>query len=76
MSAVKSRRAVALAAAVAAALLLGGCRAADRAAVTGTPSGTPPVVTGSGAQDPLAGIEATVGAVERDLDADAGVAGR
>jgi hypothetical protein len=33
-------------------------------------------VRGSGAQDPLADIEATVGAVERDLDADASVAGR
>jgi hypothetical protein len=73
MSAVTSRRAVVLTAAVTATLLLSGCRGADRVAA-GAPSGTP-VVTGSGAQDPLAGLEATVGAVERDLDADADAAG-
>jgi hypothetical protein len=76
MSAVTSRGAVALTALVAVTVLVGGCRAADRAAATGAPAGTSAVVTGSGAQDPLAGVEATVGAVERDLDADAGVAGR
>jgi hypothetical protein len=57
-----------------AALVLGGCEAGDRAA-------TPAVSTAGagsspGAPDPLAGVEAVVGAVERDLDADAGVAGR
>jgi len=67
---------VALTAAVAATLLLGGCRAADRVAASGAPEATSPIVTGSGAPDPLAGIDATVTAVERDLDADAGVADR
>jgi hypothetical protein len=60
---------------VAAVLLLGGCRAANGAAA-GAPPAPSPVVAGSGAPDPLAGIETTVGAVERDLDADAGVADR
>jgi hypothetical protein len=70
MNAVTSRRGVALAAVVAVGLLVGGCRA------PGAPSGTSPVTSGSGAHDPLGGVEATVGAVERDLDADADVAGR
>ena len=60
-----------------AALALGGCRAGDRAAssaVSTAGAGSGPGAAGS--PDPLAGVEAVVGAVERDLDADAGVAGR
>ena len=60
-----------------AALVLGGCRAGDRAAssaVSTAGAGSGPGAAGS--PDPLAGVEAVVGAVERDLDADAGVAGR
>jgi hypothetical protein len=60
-----------------AALVLGGCRTADRALTTAT--GSPAVVSDgarSGSADPLADVEATVDAVERDLDADAGAAGR
>jgi hypothetical protein len=60
------------------ALVLGGCRSADRAAASSTPIADP-ASTGSRAgssTDPLADVEATVGAVERDVDADAGAAGR
>ena len=60
-----------------AALVLGGCRAGDRVAssAVSTPgAGSGPGVAGS--PDPLADVEAVVGAVEQDLDADAGVAGR
>ena len=60
------------------ALVLGGCRSADRAAASATPPADP-ASTGSHAgtsTDPLADVEATVGAVERDADiatdADAG----
>ena len=56
------------------ALMLGGCRAGDRAAAS-TASSTVST-SDAGAPDPLAGVEAELGAVERDLDADAGVAGR
>ena len=62
-----------------AALLLGGCRSADRALTTAPATGSPAVVSDgahSGSADPLAGVEATVDAVERDVDADAGAAGR
>jgi hypothetical protein len=55
------------------ALVLGGCRSADRAAASATPA-PGPASTGSRAgtsTDPLADVEATVGAVERDVDADA-----
>jgi hypothetical protein len=62
-----------------AALLLGGCRSADRdlttAPATGSPAGASDGAR-SGSADPLADVEATVDAVERDLDADAGAAGR
>ena len=60
-----------------AALVLGGCRAGDRAAssaVSTAGAGSGPGAAGS--PDPLADVEAVVGAVEQDLDADAGVAGR
>jgi hypothetical protein len=57
-----------------AALVLGGCRSADRALTTAPATGSPAVVSGSA--DPLAGVEADVGSVERDVDADAGAAGR
>ena len=60
-----------------AALILGGCQAGDRAAASVVPTagaGSDPGAAGS--PDPLAGVEAMVEAVERDLDADAGVAGR
>ena len=63
----------------AAALVLGGCRTADRALTTAPATGSPAVVSDgarSGSADPLAYVEATVDAVERDLDADAGAAGR
>jgi hypothetical protein len=58
-----------------AALVLGGCRAGDRVAssVVST-AGSGPGAAGS--PDPLADVEAVVGAVEQDLDADADVAGR
>ena len=62
-----------------AAVLLGGCRPADRALTTAPATGSPAVVSDgahSGSADPLAGVEATVDAVERDVDADAGAAGR
>ena len=62
-----------------AALLLGGCRAADRALTTAPGTGSSAVASDgarSGSADPLADVEATVDAVERDLDADAGAAGR
>ena len=52
------------AAAVAVGLLLGGCRGSDRAAA-------PPAPGSVSAGDPLAGIEATVDAVDRDISADA-----
>lgn len=70
------------------ALVLGGCRADDRAVSSAVPVGGPaaepvtdtaaePVIdAAAGPADPLASVEAVVGAVERDLDADAGVAGR
>lgn len=58
------RRAVVAAALVAAGLLLGGCRGSDRAAA-------PPAPGSVSAGDPLAGIEATVDAVDRDISADA-----
>ena len=67
-----------LAAAVTA-LLLGGCRAADRALTTAPGTGSSAVASDgarSDSADPLADVEATVDAVERDLDADAGAAGR
>ena len=67
-----------LAAAVTA-LLLGGCRAADRALTTAPGTGSSAVASDgarSGSADPLSDVEATVDAVERDLDADAGAAGR
>ena len=55
-------------------LVLGGCRGA---APGGPAAASPSVpVAGAGSPDPLAGVESAVGAVERDLDADAGVAGR
>ncbi|MDT0351056.1 hypothetical protein [Pseudonocardia charpentierae] len=64
------------------ALVLGGCRSADRAAASATPAGGT-ASTGSRtgtSTDPLADVEATVGAVERDVDiapdADAGAAER
>jgi hypothetical protein len=63
--------------AVVTALVLGGCRAGDRAAspaVSTAGAGSAPGAAGS--PDPLAGVEAVVGAVQRDLDADAGVADR
>jgi hypothetical protein len=63
------------------AVVLGGCRSGDRAA-SATPAADP-ASTGSRAgtsMDPLADVEATVGAVERDADiatdADAGAAER
>jgi hypothetical protein len=62
-----------------AALVLGGCRPADRAPTTAPATGSPAVVSDgarSGSADPLADVEDTVDAVERDLDADAGAAGR
>ena len=62
-----------------AALVLGGCRTADRVLTTAPATGSPAVVSDgarSGSADPLADVEATVDAVERDLDADAGAAGR
>jgi hypothetical protein len=62
-----------------AALVLGGCRAADRALTTAPATGSPPVASDgarSGSADPLADVEATVDAVDRDVDADAGAAGR
>jgi hypothetical protein len=65
--------------AAAAALLLGGCRAADRALTTAPGTGSPAVASNgarSDSADPLADVEATVDAVEDDLDADAGAAGR
>ena len=61
-----------------AALVLGGCRAGDRAAssaVSTAGAGSGPGGA-AGSPDPLAGVEAVVGAIEQDLDADAGVAGR
>jgi type IV pilus biogenesis protein CpaD/CtpE len=64
------------------ALVLGGCRSADRAAAPATPAAGP-ASTGSRtgiSTDPLADVEATVGAVERDADiatdADAGAVER
>jgi hypothetical protein len=60
-----------------AALMLGGCRAGDGAvspAVSRAGAGSGPGVVGS--PDPLARVEAEVGAVERDIDEDTGVAGR
>jgi type IV pilus biogenesis protein CpaD/CtpE len=56
------------------ALVLGGCRSADRAAASATPAAGP-ASTASRAgtsTDPLADVEATVDAVERDVAADAG----
>ena len=67
-----ARLAVVLIGAVMTALVLGGCRADDRGQ-SSAQSSTVPV---GGAADPLANVEAVVGAVERDLDADAGVADR
>lgn len=67
-----------LAAAVAT-LVLGGCRSADRALTTAPATGSPAVVSDgarSGSADPLGDVEATVDAVERDVDADAGAEGR
>ena len=71
---VAARRAPAalLVAVALAGLALGGCRGPERAAAAPT-AGSHSAATGS---DPLAGVEATVDAVERDLDADAGAAGR
>jgi hypothetical protein len=60
-------------------VVLGGCRATDRTMTTAPATGSPTVVSDSapsGSSDPLAGVEATADAVERDLDADAGAAGR
>jgi hypothetical protein len=60
-----------------AALVLGGCRAGDRTASSAV--STAGAGSGPGAADPpdpLADVEAVVGAVEQDLDTDAGVAGR
>ena len=58
------RRAVVAVAVLAVGLLLGGCRGSDRAAA--------PAATGTApAADPLAGIEATVDAVDRETSADA-----
>jgi hypothetical protein len=61
-------------------LVLGGCRGT---APAGSAAASPPVpATGaaaggrSGAPDPLADVEAAVGAAERDLDVDSGVVGR
>ena len=59
-----------------AALLLGGCRAADRTGAPGPPATPSSAVPGAGMPDPLAGVEAAVGVVEREIDADAGSAGR
>jgi hypothetical protein len=59
-----------------AALLLGGCRAADRTAASGPPATSASAVPEAGMSDPLAGVEAGVGAVERDIDADAVSDGR
>jgi hypothetical protein len=62
-----------------AALVLGGCRTTDRALTTAPATRSPAAESAdarSGSADPLAGVEATVDAVERDLDADAGAAGR
>jgi hypothetical protein len=62
-----------------AALVLSGCRTADRALTTAPATGSPAGVSDgarSGSADPLAVVEATVDAVERDVDADAGAAGR
>ena len=50
---------------VACVLGLGGCRDGDHAAPPATP------VVAPSAADPLAGIEAQVDAVERDVDSDA-----
>ena len=58
------------------ALLLGGCRADDRAAAPPAPSVPVTAAASAGSADPLAGVESVVDDVERDLDADAGVAGR
>jgi hypothetical protein len=48
---------------------LGGCRGADRAALPAPQSAAVPRSAASAA-DPLAGIESSVDAVERDVDAD------
>jgi len=61
------------------ALVLGGCRSADRAAASPVVEPGGPLSTGSptaASADPLADVEATVDAAERDVDADAGAAGR
>ena len=52
---------------VACVLGLGGCRGGDRAA----PPAAPVVASSAAAADPLAGIEAQVDAVQRDVDSDA-----
>jgi hypothetical protein len=48
---------------------LGGCRGAERAAPPAVSSPVP--AAGSAVADPLTEIEATVDAVERDVDVDA-----
>ena len=54
---------------VACVLGLGGCRGGDRAAPPAAP--VVPSAVSAFAADPLAGIEAQVDAVERDVDSDA-----
>ena len=60
-----------------AALVLGGCRAGHRAASSAVSrAGAGSGLGVAGSPDLLADVEAVVGAVEQDLEADAGVAGR
>ena len=61
------------------AFVLGGCRSADRVAASPVVERTGPPSAGSAtgaSADPLADVEATVAAAERDVDDDAGSAGR
>lgn len=64
--------AVAAAALTLGVLLLGGCRSTERAAAPATPA-TGSVSDAAAAGDPLAGIEATVDAIDREVAADAAV---
>jgi hypothetical protein len=68
-----SRALIAVPVLVAAAIGLAGCQEAERAApAQGSSGGSSPHASGPAAtSDPLAGVEATVDTVERDVDSDA-----
>jgi hypothetical protein len=76
---VSARNTLVLVGVAVAALLLGGCRADEPTAAPPAPSvpaGSAEPSVPAGSADPLAGVESVVDDIERDLDADAGLAGR